>query len=143
MHELASRPVLSGVLAAVAAAVLNRLHRFYAAHLERVGRHITANFDNCIEKAAVETLPKSAVDDRVLHFHGSLFAGRHPDPNQAGLPATTRRETGGLGSGSRGSPVLSATAAATSSMSMTTIAALPEGALAGVRVVWVAHSDHP
>jgi hypothetical protein len=57
----------------------NDLHRFFAHHLAAGGRHITANFDDCIERAGV-----AADSTGLLHFHGS-FAD---DPSGAGLGAT-------------------------------------------------------
>ena len=57
----------------------NNLHRFFAQHLEVGGRHITANFDDCIERSGA---PASVGE--VTHFHGSFAA----DPSGAGLGAT-------------------------------------------------------
>jgi hypothetical protein len=47
----------------------NDLHRFFARHLDVGGRHITANFDDCIERSRADLAP---VPDRLIHFHGSL-----------------------------------------------------------------------
>jgi hypothetical protein len=44
----------------------NTLHRFFADHLSLGGRHITANFDTCIEACG---------GDGVAHFHGSFIDG--------------------------------------------------------------------
>lgn len=46
----------------------NPLHRFFAAHLLAGGRHVTTNFDTCIETAASRPVP-------VVHVHGSLAGG--------------------------------------------------------------------
>lgn len=45
------------VLADVANAPPNRLHRFFAAHLKVGGEHITANLDGCVEHAADADFP--------------------------------------------------------------------------------------
>jgi hypothetical protein len=46
----------------------NGLHEFFAAHASAGGRHITANFDPCIELAAAASGRRADV----LHFHGSF-----------------------------------------------------------------------
>lgn len=47
----------------------NDLHALFAWHAGGGGRHITANFDTCIERAADTFTPD------VFHFHGSLGSG--------------------------------------------------------------------
>lgn len=73
--------VLADLLSDLRCPPPNGLHQFFATHLLAGGRHITANFDPCIEAAASGTgLP-------VIHFHGS-FAD---DPGGDSLGATLAR----------------------------------------------------
>jgi hypothetical protein len=58
---------LDDLLSDLATATPNALHGFFASHLALGGRHITANFDTCIERSAASGTP---VD--VVHFHGSF-----------------------------------------------------------------------
>jgi hypothetical protein len=70
---------LLDVLNDLVAPAPNDLHRFFAHHLASGGRHITANFDDCIERAGGTADPAD-----LLHFHGSFAA----DPTGASLGAT-------------------------------------------------------
>lgn len=56
---------LADALSDLSTAAPNDVHSFFAAHIDRAGFHITANFDTCIERAAPG-------DRRPLHFHGKL-----------------------------------------------------------------------
>ncbi|WP_346619292.1 hypothetical protein [Blastococcus montanus] len=57
-----------GLLDQLAAGEPNRLHRFFARHVAVGGRHVTANFDLCIERALAAPSAAAAI----LHFHGRL-----------------------------------------------------------------------
>jgi hypothetical protein len=136
------------VLADVRDAQPNRLHRFFAAHLNRGGRHLTANFDGCIERAADECYPRWPDDGRIFHFHGSI-AG---DPSGRSLGATLQRIQGGFDD--QQTSVFRRLLPADGILAVfgysgsdffdvdTAVAALPAGALDLVHVVWVAHSIH-
>jgi hypothetical protein len=52
-----------GVLSDVLTAQPNHCHAYLADHIAAGGRHVTANFDTCIERAGAP--------DSVIHFHGS------------------------------------------------------------------------
>ena len=58
----------------------NPFHRFFARQLEAGGRHITANFDDCIERSLSSRSPA----ERLIHFHGSFAL----DPTGERLGAT-------------------------------------------------------
>ncbi len=139
---------VADVLADVSDARPNRLHRFFAEHLSRGGRHLTANFDGCIERAADDQYPRWRDEGQIFHFHGSLT----DDPGGGSLGATLQRIQGGFDDqqasefrrllpdkgllmivGYSGSDFFDVDTAA---------AALPQGALRQVRVVWVSHSSH-
>ncbi len=68
--------LLTDALSDLAAASPNAHHAFFAEHLAAGGRHITANFDTCIERAP-------AAAPRPVHFHGAL----HSDMTRAELEA--------------------------------------------------------
>lgn len=57
---------LVDILSDLRSAPPNDLHRFFAAHNRLDGRHVTANFDTCIEDAGGKD---------VFHFHGSFADG--------------------------------------------------------------------
>jgi hypothetical protein len=126
----------------------NRLHEFFAAHLDRGGRHVTANFDDCIERAADERYPGWRDRGTILHFHGSVagdLAGRS-------LGATLRRIEGGFDDRqaaalrsmlpSRGTLLIVGYSGSDFFDVDTTVAGLPPGALEGLRVIWVCHGNH-
>jgi hypothetical protein len=136
------------VLADAQDAPPNRLHAFFAGHLARGGRHLTANFDDCIERAADQHHQGWRLAGRLHHFHGCVA----DDSSGSSLGATLRRVEGGFDS--------SETAAFTSMLPADgvllvvgysgsdffdvdqVIAALAPDAMAKVRVVWICHSDH-
>ncbi len=60
---------LTDVLSDLIVAPPNQNHHFFAEHLKRDGRHATANFDTCIERAK----PCGALP--MVHFHGHLDEG--------------------------------------------------------------------
>jgi hypothetical protein len=65
--------LLTDALSDLVAATPNAHHAFFAEHLAAGGRHITANFDTCIERATpAGRLPAAA---RPVHFHGALDSG--------------------------------------------------------------------
>ena len=62
--------LLTDALSDLAAASPNAHHVFFAEHLAVGGRHITANFDTCIERdTSSQRLPATA---EPVHFHGAL-----------------------------------------------------------------------
>jgi len=64
--------LLSDALGALAVAPPNAHHAFFAGHLAIGGRHITANFDTCVERAASGA--GLSVPEPPVHFHGALDA---------------------------------------------------------------------
>ena len=140
---------VGAALADIRAARPNRLHRFFAGHLAEGGRHITANFDGCVEAAADADYPGWRARGRLLHFHGSFMA----DPSGGSLGATLARVQGGftdpvaaqfrdffpadgvlLVVGYSGSDFFDVD---------TAIRAMAPGSLAGLRVIWIAHGAAP
>lgn len=138
--------IIRDVLADVANAQPNRLHRFFAAHLKAGGNHITANFDGCIEQAADADFAGWRKSGRIYHFHGSLAE----DPSGRSLGATLTRIEGGFDDdqamrfrqiipnggvlaifGYSGTDFFDVDVA---------LAALPPDALADLSVFWVAHN---
>ncbi|MBB5868269.1 hypothetical protein F4553_001648 [Allocatelliglobosispora scoriae] len=80
------------VLADVREAVPNWNHAFFAEHIAAGGKHVTANFDSCVEdafQARYATEPPASVE----HFHGRLTAGT----SVAELGATLDRIQAGFG----------------------------------------------
>jgi hypothetical protein len=73
--------LLTDALSDLVAASPNAHHAFFAEHLAAGGRHITANFDTCIERA------RAPVTQRPVHFHGALDSGT----SRAELEALGRR----------------------------------------------------
>jgi hypothetical protein len=63
------------------------MHGFFAAHLDHGGRHITANFDDAVERSRV-----TATGAEMVHFHGSFAA----DPSGESLGATLRNIQSGF-----------------------------------------------
>ncbi|MCH0564891.1 MULTISPECIES: hypothetical protein [unclassified Streptomyces] len=137
------------VLADVRDARPNAGHDFFARHLVADGRHITANFDTCIEQRYRELTGGPPATGIVQHFHHS-FAG---NPDGEGLGATLARVQGGLEPahadqllrtlrersllvvlGYSGSDFFDVDA---------TVAAWRPGTLSGLRVVWIAHHTEP
>ncbi|MFF9094059.1 hypothetical protein ACF1AY_03090 [Streptomyces sp. NPDC014776] len=137
------------VLADVRDAVPNAAHDLFARHLIAGGRHITANFDGCIEACFRELTGGLPGDGMVQHFHHS-FVG---NPDGDGLGATLASIQGGLDpahadalqrtlrehallvvAGYSGSDFFDVD---------TTVAAWPPGTLSGLRVVWIAHHTEP
>ncbi len=57
--------VLDGLLADLRDPPPNENHRFFAEHTQQGGRHVTANFDTCIERSGGD-------QDRIVHIHGSF-----------------------------------------------------------------------
>lgn len=62
--------LLTEALSDLTAAPPNAHHAFIAEHLAAGGRHITANFDTCIERATPR--PRPPTTERPVHFHGAL-----------------------------------------------------------------------
>lgn len=126
----------------------NRLHLFFADHLRAGGRHVTANFDDCIERAHEAASAAPPGPERLLHFHGSV----RDDPLLGSLGATLSRIEAGFAAdeGQRLTRALTrAPAVVVAGYSGSDffdvdalLAALPEGALRGQRVTWVNHGVH-
>jgi hypothetical protein len=137
-----------GILADAWDAEPNRMHGFFAAHLDRGGRHVTANFDACIERAADAWFPGWRSRGTVHHFHGSVA----DDLSGHLLGATLQRIEGGFDADQaaalrrmlpeRGVLLVAGYSGSDFFDVDTAIAALPPSALAQVRVAWVFHSDH-
>ena len=62
--------LLTDALSDLAAASPNAHHAFFAEHLTFGGRHITANFDACIERRHLRT--SAVARGQPVHFHGEL-----------------------------------------------------------------------
>ncbi|MGW2831720.1 hypothetical protein [Streptomyces sp. NPDC001286] len=140
------------VLADVRDAVPNAGHDFFARHLAAGGRHITANFDGCIEQCYAQLTGGLPARGLVQHFHHS-FVG---NPDGFGLGATLASIQGGLDPehaqqmlrtlGERPLTVVAGYSGSDFFDVDTTVAAWPQGTLTGLRVVWIAHHtapDHP
>ena len=126
----------------------NRLHAFAAGHLARGGRHLTANFDTCVERAYETRQGRPVPHDAVHHFHGS-FADS-PDGKdlgatlsliRTGFPATERRLLLELLGRHRAVLVLGYSGSDYFDIDRF-VAALPPDALRGLRVLWVMHAHH-
>ena len=65
-EDLHGTRALDFVLAPMRGARPNDAHRFFHAHAAVGGRHVTANFDTCIERAG-----RRVISPNVFHFHGS------------------------------------------------------------------------
>lgn len=136
------------ILADVRDASPNWQHQVFAEHLWHGGHHITTNFDSCIEKAFGERLPGRDLAGRIEHIHGSFAE----DPSGASLGATLARIQRGLAAeqtealtaflragkllmiaGYSGSDFFDVDVA---------VANLPAGALGGLKVLWIWHSQH-
>jgi hypothetical protein len=119
----------------------NPLHAFFAGHLEMGGRHVTMNFDTCIERAATKAWPH----DALLHVHGQL--------REDGMGATLARIERGLpaeiGDGLRRlllSPELTSIVFVGYSGSDffdvdPFLASLPRGSLTARNVLWIEHGE--
>ncbi|WP_143070832.1 hypothetical protein [Streptomyces malaysiense] len=131
----------------------NRLHRLFARHLAAGGTHVTANFDDCVERAHVKICGTAPDPRRLLHFHDSV----RDDPGHASLGATLARIEAGFPA-SRAAE-LTGVLAASPAVVVTgysgsdffdvdpMLARLEPGTLAGLLVVWVNHEtarvEHP
>jgi hypothetical protein len=127
----------------------NRLHEFFAEHLHFGGRHVTANFDDCVERAHQQAYGNPPDPDTLFHFHGSV----QDDPNHGTLGATLSR----IEKGFEGNVAKRLEAALTRTPFLVvagysggdffdvdvTLSQLPAGALAGLHVVWLNHGTHP
>lgn len=122
------------------------MHRCFAAHLRAGGRHVTANFDRCIERTYGDMYGAAAPDDRILHFHGALDTTTTPDQLGATLAQLERgfadevadRLRAALCGGVEVIVVVGYSGSDFFDVD-TAVAGLPPGSLDGVEVVWVAH----
>ena len=87
---------LADVLSDLVNPLPNRNHWFFAQHLARGGRHVTANFDRCIEVEAELIEKFQGVSP--THIHGSLgkaadlaSLGARMHTIQNGIPSTVQR----------------------------------------------------
>jgi hypothetical protein len=141
------------VLADFRDATPNRLHGLFAWHIARGGRHVTANFDRCIERAYSMLFPDMASSDDVpvpgiLHFHGFLAS----DPTGASLGATLASIQGGFSAameqalvGSFVDAKLLVVAGYSASDFFdvdVAVQRLPHGRLDGLQVLWISHGTH-
>lgn len=149
VHGLA---VLADVLADLRQPPPNGIHEFFAAHVGAGGRHLTANFDACIERAAAAAGHRADV----FHFHGSFAQ----DPTGASLGATLANIERGFPA-SIGERLTSMIAAAPRQLLvfagysgtdffdadpfLRNLAARPgePGQLSGTVVLWINHRDQP
>jgi len=141
--------MVAAALADIRAAEPNRLHRFFAAHLAQGGRHITANFDGCIETAADQDHPGWRARGQLLHFHGSFTA----DPLGKSLGATLAEIQGGFSAPvmaeflrlfpADGVLVVAGYSGSDFFDVDTAVGAMQPGSLARLRVIWIAHEDAP
>lgn len=132
-------------VADVARAVPNRLHRFFARRLACGGGHLTANFDECVEKAAA-AFGHAARSAGVLHFHGAT------GPHGGVLGATLERIEKGFppdladlfldGLRSRLALLVVGYSGSDFFDVDSIVNGLAAGDLAGMRVLWLLHSSH-
>ena len=140
---------VAAALADIRNARPNRLHRFFAGHMAEGGRHITANFDGCIETAADQDYPGWGRRGRLFHFHGSFMA----DPSGKSLGATLAQIQGGFSDPvaaefldllpTEGILVVTGYSGSDFFDVDTTVAAMRPGSLARLRVIWIAHNNGP
>ncbi|MFD9584881.1 SIR2 family protein [Streptomyces sp. NPDC059980] len=127
----------------------NRVHQFFAEHLHLGGSHITANFDDCIERAYQHAYGTAPDPERVFHFHGSV----QDDPNHGTLGATLSRIEKGfeektaeqLRQGLTRTPFLIVAGYSGGDFFDVdvTLNQLAASALTGLQVVWLNHASHP
>ncbi|WP_435135652.1 hypothetical protein [Actinacidiphila sp. bgisy144] len=136
------------LLADLRTAPPNRLHRFFAHHLRAGGRHVTANFDDCVERAHEGAFAAPPGPEQLLHFHGSV----RDDPRLGTLGATLARIEAGFAADEarrltralrRAPAVVVAGYSGSDFFDVDDLlAALPADALRGQRVTWVNHGVH-
>ncbi|MCQ9181277.1 hypothetical protein KMT30_19955 [Streptomyces sp. IBSBF 2953] len=131
----------------------NRLHLLFARHLGAGGTHVTANFDDCVERAHVKAYGTQPDPRRLLHFHDSV----RDDPDHESLGATLARIEAGFPAEQaaeltgvlKASPAVVVVGYSGSDFFDVDpmLAGLEPGALAGRLVVWVNHEgvrpEHP
>jgi hypothetical protein len=127
----------------------NRQHRFFAHHLRAGGGHITANFDDCIERALEQLGAPSSALDQIHHFHGSV----RDDPDHGTLGATLARIQGGFTAREqdafteallRGRVLVVVGYSGSDFFDVDPLLEhLPAASLTGRSVVWVNHGQHP
>lgn len=128
---------LSELLSDLRDAAPNQLHRFFAAHLTLGGRHVTANFDTCVEDCG---------GIGVVHFHGSFVGGTDElgatlSRIQRGFPANIADQ---LYDAIAAKPVLAIVFAGYSGSDAFDVEPflrrLPAGSLAGKTAIWLRHT---
>ncbi|GAB7102527.1 hypothetical protein JCM4814A_08410 [Streptomyces phaeofaciens JCM 4814] len=137
------------ILDDVRVAVPNRLHAFAADHIARGGRHVTANFDTCVERAHEARHGRPVPPDAVHHFH--LSFADSPDGKElgatlsairTGFPAAEATRMRALLRSPRAVIVLGYSGSDYFDVDRL-VAALPADDLRGLRVLWALHSAHP
>ncbi|MFI1414724.1 hypothetical protein ACH4Y0_33060 [Streptomyces sp. NPDC020707] len=137
------------ILDDVRKAAPNRLHAFAAGHIALGGRHVTANFDTCIEHAYETRQGRPVPDGAVHHFHGSF--AHSPDSRelgatlsriQTGFPEDEAERLYQLLRAHRAVIVIGYSGSDYFDVDQL-VARLPSDGLRGLRLLWVMHSGHP
>ena len=85
--------VLAGLLGDLRSPPHNAQHKFFAEHVLAGGRHVTANFDTCIEQAGGDP-------SRIVHIHGVVdrweAMGARLSVIETGLPARLQNQLRGI-----------------------------------------------
>jgi hypothetical protein len=124
----------------------NGIHSFFAAHAAAGGKHITANFDPCIESAVT-----GGQKVEVFHFHGSFAddpsgqgLGARLGEIEHGFPATIRdRLAAILTTGPPAALVFAGYSGSDFFDADPLLRALAtKGGLGGMTVLWVDHREH-
>lgn len=136
------------VLDDVRDAVPNRLHAFAADHIALGGRHVTANFDTCVERAHEARHGRPVPHGAVHHFHGSFAdssdgkaLGATLSLIRTGFPQDESRHLLHLLSTHRAVIVIGYSGSDYFDVDRFA-AALPQDALRGLRVLWLTHAHH-
>ncbi|MDQ0773931.1 hypothetical protein QF026_002397 [Streptomyces aurantiacus] len=137
------------ILDDVRKAAPNRLHAFAADHIALGGRHVTANFDTCIEQAYETRQGRPVPDGAVHHFHGSF--AHSPDNRElgatlsrirTGFPEEEAERLYRLLRAHRAVIVIGYSGSDYFDVDQL-VARLPSDGLRGLRLLWVMHSGHP
>ncbi|MEW2567360.1 hypothetical protein [Streptomyces sp. NPDC047070] len=142
-------PDTFAILDDVRKAVPNRLHAFAADHIALGGRHMTANFDTCIEQIYETRQGRPVPDSAVHHFHGSFAhaldsrgVGATLGRIRTGFPAEEAERMYRLLRAHRAVIVIGYSGRDHFDVDQL-VAGLPSDGLRGLRLLWVMHSGHP
>jgi hypothetical protein len=120
----------------------NSLHAFFADHLALGGRHVTMNFDTCIERAGTGQWP----DNALLHVHGRLGheeLGATLARIERGLPGEIRTRLGDLLLSPQVSSIVFVGYSGSDFFDVDPfLASLPQDSLSGRQVLWIEHCRH-